>query len=110
VLRKGKVTAEGLPMAGRTKRELAQLMVGRDVVFTIEKEPHTPGPVVVQVRDVKRPSNKGAPALRGVSLEVHAGEIVGIAGVAGNGQSELAECITGLRPCTGTIQRLRRQT
>jgi ABC-type uncharacterized transport system ATPase subunit len=101
VLRKGKVTAEGLPMAGRTKRELAQLMVGRDVVFTIEKEKHTPGEVVLQVRDLKATNNKGAPALRELSLAVRAGEIVGIAGVAGNGQSELAECITGLRVCDG---------
>ncbi|HAJ38350.1 MAG TPA: heme ABC transporter ATP-binding protein [Chloroflexi bacterium] len=99
VLRKGRVTAEGLPMAGRTRRELAQLMVGRDVVFTLEKEPHTPGEVVLQVRNLKATNNKGAPALRGLSLDVRAGEILGIAGVAGNGQSELAECITGLRVC-----------
>lgn len=99
VLRKGRVTAEGLPMAGRTKRELAQLMVGRDVVFEIEKERHTAGEVVLAVHDLKATNNKGAPALRGLSLDVRAGEIVGIAGVAGNGQSELAECITGLRPC-----------
>ncbi len=101
VLRKGKVTAEGLPMAGRTKRELAQLMVGRDVVFEIAKEKQTPGDVVLSVRDLKATNNKGAPALRGLSLDVRAGEIVGIAGVAGNGQSELAECITGLRICDG---------
>jgi ABC-type uncharacterized transport system ATPase subunit len=99
VLRKGRVTAEGLPMAGRTKRELAQLMVGRDVVFTIKKEQRTPGDVVLKVHDLKATNNKGAPALRGLSLEVCAGEIIGIAGVAGNGQSELAECITGLRIC-----------
>ncbi|MFO7635246.1 MAG: ABC transporter ATP-binding protein, partial [Caldilinea sp.] len=97
VLRKGRVTAEGLPMAGRTKRELAQLMVGRDVVFSIEREKHAPGEVALKVSDLKATNNKGAPALRGLSLEVRAGEIVGIAGVAGNGQSELAECITGLR-------------
>jgi simple sugar transport system ATP-binding protein len=99
VLRKGRVTAEGLAMEGRTRRELAQLMVGRDVVFEIEKARRTPGEVVLQIRDLKATNNKGAPALRGLSLDVHAGEIVGIAGVAGNGQSELAECITGLRPC-----------
>jgi energy-coupling factor transporter ATP-binding protein EcfA2 len=100
VLRKGRVTAQGLPMAGRTRHELAQLMVGRDVVFQIKKEPHTPGEVVLRVDGVHALNNKGAPALRGVSLDVRAGEIVGIAGVAGNGQSELAECITGLRDCT----------
>ena len=100
VLRKGKVTAQGLPMAGRTRQELAQLMVGRDVVFQVEKEQNTPGAVVLRVEDVQAINNKGVPALRGVSLDVRAGEIVGIAGVAGNGQSELAECITGLRECT----------
>jgi ABC-type uncharacterized transport system ATPase subunit len=56
------------------------------------------------MQDVQAESNKGVPALRGVSLEIHSGEILGIAGVAGNGQSELAEVITGLRPCTGTIR------
>ncbi len=104
VLRKGRVTAQGLLMAGRTKHELAQLMVGRDVVFQVEKSPHTPGDVVLQMDGVKAVNNKGTPALRGVSLEVRAGEILGIAGVAGNGQSEMAECITGLRICDdGTI-------
>lgn len=101
VLRKGRVTAEGLPMAGRSRRELAQLMVGRDVVFEIEKERRTAGEVVLEIRDLRATNNKGALALRGLSLDVRAGEIVGIAGVAGNGQSELAECITGLRPCDG---------
>jgi simple sugar transport system ATP-binding protein len=101
VLRKGRVTAQGLPMAGRTKHELAQMMVGRDVVFQIEKTSNTPGDVVLHVENLHAINNKGTPALRGVSLNVHAGEIVGIAGVAGNGQSELAECITGLRTCEG---------
>ncbi len=101
VLRKGRVTAQGLPMAGRTKHELAQLMVGRDVVFQAEKRPHTPGAVVLRMDGVQAVNNKGTPALRGVSLDVRAGEILGIAGVAGNGQSEMAECITGLRVCDG---------
>lgn len=101
VLRKGRVTAQGLPMAGRTKHELAQMMVGRNVVFQIEKTSNTPGDVVLHVENLHATNNKGTPALRGVSLNVHAGEIVGIAGVAGNGQSELAECITGLRTCEG---------
>lgn len=99
VLRKGRVTAGGLPMAGRTRRELAQLMVGRDVVFEVAKEATPPGEAVLKLQQLKATSNKGTPALRGLSLEICAGEIVGIAGVAGNGQSELAECITGLRPC-----------
>lgn len=104
VLRKGKVTAEGHSMAGVTKDELARLMVGRDVVFTVQKTPHTPGDVVLKVNNVKAENDKGVPALRGLSLEIRGGEILGIAGVAGNGQSELAEVITGLRPCTGSIK------
>jgi ABC-type uncharacterized transport system ATPase subunit len=104
VLRKGKVTAEGQSMAGMTREKLAELMVGRSVVFMVEKEPQKAGPVVLHMQDVQAESNKGVPALRGVSLEIHSGEILGIAGVAGNGQSELAEVITGLRPCTGTIR------
>ncbi|MCA9943720.1 MAG: ABC transporter ATP-binding protein [Anaerolineales bacterium] len=104
VLRKGKVTAEGREMAGLTRENLAELMVGRSVVFAVEKKPQKPGPVVLSMKDVHAGNNKGVPALRGVSLDIHSGEILGIAGVAGNGQSELAQVITGLRPCTGTIQ------
>jgi len=99
VLRRGKVTAEGLPMAGLDRAKLAQLMVGRDVVFAVRKEAQEPGATVLEVRDLQATNNKGAPALRGVNLSIRSGEILGIAGVAGNGQSELAECITGLRLC-----------
>ncbi len=105
VLRKGVVTAEGIDAAGMTKRDLANLMVGRDVVFTIQKTPHDPGDVVLDVRDVRAENNRGVPALRGVSFNVRSGEILGIAGVSGNGQSELAEVITGMRECsTGSIR------
>ena len=104
VLRKGRVTAEGQSMAGVTKEKLAQLMVGRDVVFAVQKKPQEPGEVVLSVENVHAENDKGVPALRGVSLQVCSGEILGIAGVAGNGQSELAQVITGLRPCTGSIK------
>lgn len=104
VLRKGVVTAEGHSMDGVTKDDLARLMVGRDVVFAVEKKPHTPGEVVLQVQDVNAENDKGVPALRELSLEIRAGEILGIAGVAGNGQRELAQVITGLRPCTGSVK------
>jgi len=104
VLRKGKVTAEGVNMAGMTKEELARLMVGRGVIFSVEKKPQKPGKVVLEVRDVEAENNKGVPALRKVSLDVREGEILGIAAIAGNGQSELAEVITGLRPCRGSIK------
>jgi ABC-type uncharacterized transport system ATPase subunit len=104
VLRKGKVTAEGQSMAGVTKQDLARLMVGRDVVFTVEKKPHDPGAVVLEVNKVSAENDKGVPALRSLSLEIRSGEILGIAGVAGNGQTELAQVISGLRPCTGNIK------
>jgi simple sugar transport system ATP-binding protein len=104
VLRRGKVTAEGVSMHGVSKEDLARLMVGREVVFTVRKKPQKPGPVVLAVSNVQAENDKGIPALRGVSLEIRSGEILGIAGVAGNGQSELAEVITGLRPCSGSIK------
>lgn len=104
VLRKGVVTAEGIPAQGLTQADLARLMVGRDVVFSVKKKAQDPGDVVLSVKNVGAENNKGVPALRGVSLDVRSGEILGLAGVAGNGQSELAEVITGLRPCTGSIQ------
>jgi len=104
VLRKGVATAEGIPVEGLTGEKLAELMVGRKVIFRVEKKPQKPGEVVLNLRDVSALNNKGVSALNKLSLEVRQGEILGIAGVAGNGQSELAEVITGLRPCTGSIQ------
>ena len=100
VLRQGRVTAAGLPTAETTLNELARLMVGRAVTFDLHKKPQPPGEVVLQVEHVSALNDKALPALRNVSLTVRAGEIVGIAAVAGNGQSELAEVITGLRPVT----------
>jgi len=84
VLRRGKVTANGLPAKGVTTQELARQMVGREVVFRIEKNPSKPGELVLDVRDIYAENDKGLPALRGLSLNVRAGEIVGVAGVAGN--------------------------
>ncbi len=103
VLRKGVVTAEGESMKGVTKKDLAHRMVGREVVFTIERESHDLGDIVMEMENVSAINNRGLPALRNVSLNVRRGEILGIAGVGGNGQSELAEVITGLRDCTGRI-------
>jgi ABC-type uncharacterized transport system ATPase subunit len=100
VLRKGRVTAAGLDAASSSAAELARLMVGREVLFRVEKAYCEPGEAVLSVENVQALNDKGLPALRGVSLQVCAGEILGIAGVAGNGQRELAEVITGLRPCT----------
>jgi len=100
VLRQGKVTAAGLPVADTSIPELARLMVGRSVIFDFHKQPQAPGATVLTLDKVSANNNKGLPALKNVSLTVRAGEIVGVAGVAGNGQTELAEVITGLRACT----------
>ncbi len=99
VLQHGKVVA--IKRTAETNpQELARLMVGREVLFRLEKEDITPGDVVLELRDVEALNNKGLPALRKVSLTIRQGEILGIAGVAGNGQRELAEVVTGLRPVT----------
>jgi len=103
VMRRGKVTAEGLPAAGMTKPELAQRMVGREVLESLERTWLPPGDVVLSLENVEAEGDKGVPALRGVNLQVRSGEIVGIAAVAGNGQSELAEVISGLRACRGRV-------
>jgi ABC-type uncharacterized transport system ATPase subunit len=99
VLRKGRVTAAGLEARNSTRQELAKLMVGRDVIFHLDKQAQEPGEVVLDVKDVHAENDKGLHALNGISLDVRAGEIVGLAGVAGNGQRELAQVITGLRKC-----------
>lgn len=97
VLRRGKVTAQGHDAHGLTRQELAHLMVGRDVIFQLAKKPQTPGEPMILIDDVFADNDKGIAALRGLSLQVRAGEIVGLAGVAGNGQRELAQVIAGLR-------------
>jgi simple sugar transport system ATP-binding protein len=86
---------------GTTKQELANLMVGREVFFDLQKEEQTPGDIVLEVENLKAENDKGLHALKGLSINVRSGEIVGLAGVAGNGQAELAEVITGLRAPTG---------
>jgi ABC-type uncharacterized transport system ATPase subunit len=97
VLRRGKVTAADVTAKGTTKAQLAKLMVGREVLFHVDKKKAQPGRLVLQVDNLKTDNDRGLPALRDVSLQVRAGEIVGVAGVAGNGQRELAEALTGLR-------------
>ncbi|MBK8049484.1 MAG: ABC transporter ATP-binding protein [Anaerolineales bacterium] len=99
VLRAGKVAAT-TPAKGMTKAQLASLMVGRQVFFQFDKAPAKLGEVRLALAGVEAQDDKFLPALRGVSLEVRSGEIVGIAGVAGNGQRELAETVTGLRKLT----------
>ncbi len=100
VLRKGKVV--GRRLASETnKKALARLMVGREVLFHLEKAPIQPGKAVLKVENLQADNDKGLPALKGISFEVREGEILGIAGVAGNGQTELGELLTGLRSSKG---------
>jgi simple sugar transport system ATP-binding protein len=78
-------------------------MVGRTVLERIHRVDREPGEVILDIRDVEALNDRGLPALRGATLQIRAGEIVGLAAVAGNGQAELAEAITGLRDCRGSI-------
>jgi ABC-type uncharacterized transport system ATPase subunit len=96
VLRRGK-TIETVPREGATEESLARLMVGRDVVLSVDKTPGEPAEVLLSVEDLQVDDERGLQAVNGVSFEVRAGEIVGIAGVDGNGQSELIDAIAGLR-------------
>ncbi|UCC78137.1 MAG: ABC transporter ATP-binding protein [Anaerolineales bacterium] len=99
VLRDGRVV-ETVPTSQTTSTELACLMVGREVLLRVERPPVELGEVRLSLQDVWAQGDQGVPALRGVNLRVHAGEILGVAGVSGNGQRELAEAISGLRPPT----------
>ncbi|HIP96076.1 MAG TPA: ATP-binding cassette domain-containing protein, partial [Anaerolineae bacterium] len=100
VLRDGHVVGQTTP-AQATEASLAAMMVGREVILTVEKEPTRPGEVVLKVEDLHALDDRHMPVVRGVTFEVRAGEILGIAGVQGNGQTELVEVLTGLRPATG---------
>jgi simple sugar transport system ATP-binding protein len=84
------------PTSETTKQDLANWMVGREVGFSPDRGNVLPGEVRLQLEDIHCGSDRGTPGLRGVSLEVRSGEILGIAGVSGNGQRELAEAVTGL--------------
>jgi len=100
VLRAGQVIST-LATQDTTKAELARLMVGREVLFRLDKQACQPGQLALEVKDLEALNDKGLPALRGVSFHICAREILGIAGVAGNGQRELAEVVTGLRRVSG---------
>lgn len=97
VLRNGSVVGEATPSTS-SEAELAEMMVGREVVLVVDKEPATPGSVVLEVTNLKAMDKRFQPALRGVTLSVRAGEVLGVAGVQGNGQTELVEVLTGLLP------------
>ncbi len=100
VLRRGKVTAR-LYTKNVTEKSLARQMVGRDVIFRMERAEVEKGPPILQVEDLSALSDKGFMALKGVSFSIREGEIFGIAGISGNAQRELAEVIAGLRKPQG---------
>jgi ABC-type uncharacterized transport system ATPase subunit len=103
VLRRGE-TVGTVPREGATREGLAKMMVGREVLLRVDKPPSEPGAPLLELEDVHVTDARGLETVRGVSCTVRAGEIVGIAGVDGNGQSELIDAIAGLRrPTSGRI-------
>lgn len=96
VLRKGKVVTT-IPTKDTDKATLARLMVGREVIFRLKKSPLKRKEKILEVKDLHILNDRGLPAIRGLSFELFGGEILGIAGVSGNGQNELVEVLTGLR-------------
>ena len=103
VMRRGKVVGH-LVTKNTDEAEIARLMVGREVLLRVDKAPAKPGPVALRVVNLSAMSDQGVLALRDVSLDLHQGEILGIAGVEGNGQSELVETLAGTRhPAGGHI-------
>ena len=103
VMRQGAIVGQ-METAATSPRELAERMVGRAVLLRVEKTPARPGATLLTVRDLEVRDRLGVPRVKGVSFALQAGEIVGIAGVAGNGQSELLEALAGIRaPSRGEI-------
>jgi ABC-type uncharacterized transport system ATPase subunit len=100
VMRDGRVVGTTTP-AQATEASLAEMMVGREVILQVDKDEAHPAEAVLDVIDLSAFDNRGAQALNGVSFQVHAGEVLGVAGVQGNGQTELVEVLTGLRESSG---------
>src|SRR5258708_6417500 len=100
VMRRGKVVGH-LITKDTNQEEIATAMVGREVLLRVDKQPAKPGPVAFKVDNLTAISDRGVPALKGVWFELRGGEILGIAGVEGNGQSELVELLAGTRPVAG---------
>ena len=102
VIRQGHVVGTAEPSASES--ELASMMVGRNVQLTVEKSPFNPGAEVLEVRDLVVLDDRGLVAVDGVSIDVRAGEVMALAGVQGNGQTEFVEALVGMRPVlSGTI-------
>ncbi|NNU78903.1 ABC transporter ATP-binding protein [Halovulum dunhuangense] len=100
VMRRGEMTAT-VQTADTSPAQLAELMVGRRVLLRVEKTPAVPGETVMQVRGLKVTDGHGVERLKGIDLDLRAGEVLGIAGVAGNGQSQLLEVLAGIAPASG---------
>ncbi|MEM9900692.1 MAG: ABC transporter ATP-binding protein [Pseudomonadota bacterium] len=103
VMRRGTMVAT-VKTAETGPEELAELMVGRKVLLRVDKAPAAPGQTILEVENLRVTDDQGVERLKGVSFKVRAGEILGIAGVAGNGQSELLDVLGGIRTATGTIR------
>ena len=106
VMRRGEMTAT-VKTSDTSPPELAELMVGRKVLLRVDKAPAEPGETILEVEDLRVVDGAGVERLKGISLDIRAGEILGIAGVAGNGQSELLEVLGGMIPASGGTVRLR---
>ncbi|EAP98058.1 ABC transporter, ATP-binding protein [Janibacter sp. HTCC2649] len=98
VLRQGQVVGGVDDLSNTTTSDLASMMVGRDVVLRIDKAEATPGDTVLSIKGLQVKDDRGLGAVNGLDLDVRAGEIVGLAGIEGNGQRELVESIAGMRP------------
>ncbi|WP_438991142.1 ABC transporter ATP-binding protein [Lentibacter sp.] len=103
VMRRGQMTAT-VKTAETSPAQLAELMVGRKVLLRVDKKPAAPKETVLDVQDLRVTDSKGVARLKGISLTLRAGEILGIAGVSGNGQSELLEVLGGMQNGTGTVR------
>ncbi|NVO21800.1 ABC transporter ATP-binding protein [Donghicola mangrovi] len=103
VMRRGQMTAT-VKTAETSPEELAELMVGRKVLLRVDKTAATPGAKVLEIENLKVVDSAGVMRLKGINLDIRAGEILGIAGVAGNGQSELLEVLGGMHSATGTVR------
>ncbi len=99
VLRKGRLVST-VQTADITPQDLARLMVGREVVFKVEKEEINPGPPILEIHGLHAMNDKGQEAVCGIDLVVRQNQVIGIAGVSGNGQKELFEVLVGVRPAT----------
>ena len=103
VMRRGQMTAT-VKTAETNPEQLAELMVGRKVLLQVDKTPAMPGKPILEVENLRVSDDSGVERVKGINLTVRAGEILGIAGVAGNGQSELLEVLGGMRPGAGSAK------